>query len=374
MPATPQPVLSTGLLMPGDRVARSSVPVWAARLRKRVAQVSAGVRRTWDLAEGVGRVANNAALIAALQGNVDRAASLCRAQIRWQDRTSRRAGNTRIARLGVQPWVNLGRLQAQAGDWEGALERFARLAYPGADGWLCLGTLRVPPTGAEGAPEGFDGFLHSAYVADSLKALLINGRYAETMAFAARQAADHGDNPVLHEARVVAAGRQGESDAAAALAREGRTRWRGWARAVFSVRLAEVLACAGQREEACSELARVAATFGSLSHKVRSRLEHLFIIVRAAQTCAELGMREEAAGLASAAAEGALVAEDEILRIESLRVVCAARPGEDTAAWRTLEALQTGTGYARYRRNAQPPMHDEEADQLFEELDVLFAD
>jgi hypothetical protein len=364
--------VSATLLMPQDRVARPAVPVWAARLRERLARARAGERRAWHHAEAVSGLANNAALIAAFQGAADTAEALCRGQIRWQDRMGRRARDPRIAQLGVQPWVNLGRLEALSGDWPAALERFARLRHPGADGRLCLGSARIAADGrSSDGSTSFGGFLRNVYVGDSLKALLSNRRWEEVLAFADGLDGDARTSARVDEARIVAWCRLGEAERAIEAAERGARRAGGWVRAVFALRRAEALGVAGRTDEAAELLASMAGVMARLSPDACARLENLYVVHRVAQACGEVGLREDSAALGGAAARAAVEAEDEVLRIEALRVACAAGVEEEAE---TLAALEGSTGYARYRRDARAPLRDDAADLLFADLHAVFAE
>lgn len=373
--STPACTVSAALLVPQDRVARLPVPRWAAELRGRLDAARRGERRAWHFAAEVGTASNQAALIASFQGATDTAEELCRGQMVWQDRAARRSGNAEIALLSVQPWVNLGRLEAMAGEWPAALERFARLVHPGADGRLCLGSARIGVPRGEAGPrrDGFGGFLRDVYVADTLKALLANRRWEEVLAFAGRVAGDAASEARADEARVVAHCRLGDAERGAAVAAARRTASAGWTRAVFALRRGEALGIAGRAEEAAGELSRLAATLRQLTPGTVARLENLYVVVRAAQACAEQGLEDDARALARAAAGAAEAAGEEVLRIEALRVLGAAAGDEDGEAAEALERLEGETGYARYRRGGTPPLREETADALFAELRALFA-
>jgi hypothetical protein len=209
------------------------------------------------------------------------------------------------------------------------------------------------------------------YVSDSLKALLSNRRWSEALAFADRLDADARRSSRVDEARIIAWCRLGQAEHGIALAEAGVRRTAGWERAVFALRRAEALGAAGRVEQAVEGMAAVAGVMGRLSPAACARLENLYVLHRVAQACGELGMCREAAVLARTAARAAVRADDEVLRIEALRVACAA--GADGEEAETLAGLEASTGYARYRRNARPPLRDGEADSLFRELQAVFA-
>jgi hypothetical protein len=374
MPASGPCTVAISLLVPQDRVARASIPAWVRRLRATLSEARRGERRVLAFAETVGRLANNAALIAAFQGASYTAEALCRSQIRWQRRTSRRSRDPRVAPLEFQPWVNLGRLQALSGDWKGAIERFSCLSDDRRDRWYCHGDNCEPvPSCAGASARGYRIFLRNVFVVDSLKALLMNARYEDALEFAQRERGDDRNAAALCEAQVVAYCRMSRPDVGARIAREARRGFRGWERAVFSLRLIESLAGEGCEAEAIGELARVVKIFSGLNLTSRTRVENLSILHRAAQLCIELGVPADAARLAAATLEGALVANDEVLVIESLRVLCSSGSTPDAKVALELNRLEATTGYARYRRGGQSPFGDEDSEAHFLECTELFA-
>jgi hypothetical protein len=221
--------------------------------------------------------------------------------------------------------------------------------------------------------DGFGGFLRNVYVTDSLKALLSNRCWDEALAFADRVAGDAVNAPRVDEARVVAHCRRGDPERGVEVAAARRTVSAGWTRAVFALRRAEALGCAGRGDEAAEALARLASTLRALSPGACTRLENLYVLVRVAQACGELGLADDARALARSAAAAAEAAEDEVLRIEALRVLRDAVGNEEPVAGAVLDELEAGTGYARYRRGARPPLRGNATDGLFAELGALFA-
>ena len=370
----PPPTISTALLVPQDRVARLPISAWSARLRTRLHDARSTERRCLDHAEALAGVGNNAALVATYQGSFGLAAALCEAQIRSQDRMSRRARDPRVGLLGIQPWVNLGRLEALRGDWEAALQRFSRLVHPGGDGRLCLGTLRVAAD--EDAANGLHrGFLLTVYIVDSLKALLMSRRFEEVLRFAERMPTD--DPRMIRradEARVVAHCRLGDAERALTVAEAASSASAGWNRAVFRLRRVETLLCMGQEEKAVDALNGLSNVLLGAAPAARGRLENMYIVNRTAHLCAEADLGDAAAALARATREAAEAAEDEVARIEALRLLCTVAPEErEGEPGSVLRDLERSTGYARYRSDGATELRDPEADLLYTELRATFS-
>jgi hypothetical protein len=365
-PAAPAAAISTALLLPSDRIARAPLTAWAGRLLERVERCQRERRTLWGLGEELATVCNNAALIAAHRGDARTAWTLCELQVRHFDRLARRARQEDLATLTVQPWVNIGRLEALRGDWEAALARFARLNHKGADGRLCLGTVRVGP-GEHELPqrkEGFEAFLQTVYVVDSLKALLQARRWEEVDPFV--RPLSLADRPGLaafaREAQVVAAARRGDLDRARELAVETGRAQQGWFRAVFRLRLAEAQALSGETAEAAELLTSLAEVTGKLSDEAKSTLNVLYVTSRLAAACHEAGLDEAACAVARDVYEGGRAAGDEVFQIEALEVLARSAPAGERGEWAAaLEGARAETEYRRFRRGepAESPVIDE---------------
>ncbi|HEU4562222.1 MAG TPA: hypothetical protein VFS20_30615 [Longimicrobium sp.] len=322
-------------------------------------------------------VANQVALVAVHQGRADAARALCEAHIGWQLRLARRAADPAIATQALQPWINLGRLEALAGDWAGALDRFAGLvAYRDAPAVLVAGVC-VSGEGWDVAANtvGFAEFLEGVYVIDSLKALLQNRRNAELLAFAA--ALPEGIAPPLArfgaEASVAAWCRARECrracDAAVAAARSSD----GWERAVFLLRLAEALLLSGDAATAREVLSgSVAALLGAPAAE-RGWLKSLYVVHRYAGACREAGLDDEALSLARLLLRGARAARDEVFEVDALRLLTVLAPAPEQARWAgELEALEKSSLYMRCRRGDDVVPMDPGLDALYKQLeDVL---
>jgi hypothetical protein len=370
MPApAPAPTIAGQPLLPQARIPRLPLDRWAAQLADALQGARAELRQPRALAAAVAQVANNAALVAVYRGEAEAARRLCEGQMRWQARMSRRARDPRISAFVVQPWINLGRLEAMAGDWASAVSRFARLNERAVDGRLCLGPERVAPL--DGETERVAGV---CYVGDTLGAYLQAGRHDDALAFAARVRAAAVPALALRaaEGEVVAACRAGDGERAQRVAGEGGRACGGWKRLVFHLRAAEALACDGRMDEAAERLAALAETAGRVSEDSRRPLHCLHILLRLAGACREAGLDAHAAALARDTLAGARAADDEAMRIESLRILAAASaPPERAARRRELAALEAATEYRRYRRAA--PAESPVFTGLAGALDALFV-
>lgn len=355
--------VSATLLLAGRLAPRRPLGPWAERKREQLSRALGSVRDVRRFAREVGEVANQAALIAAHRGDAGSARRICEAQGRWQERMARRARAPEVACNAAQAWVNLARVEALAGDWRGAAARLARLE-PEDGGAGCV------PAGAEAA--AFGGFLRAARVVDTLRALLMNARFAEALDVADGAGPADGLAGVVEEARLAAMCGAGEARRAARRAADDARAARGWEGAVFRLRLAESAACAGDAGPAREALSPLVRALHGLSPGARSGLLALGVAVRAAALCRETGLPDEACLLARGVVEGARAADDEVFRIEALRVLAACAPGGRARWARALARAERATEYARYRSGGPPPPCPV-FDALDARLDALLA-
>jgi hypothetical protein len=376
-----QPSIATSLLLWQDRIPRAPLGDWTRRLRQDVVRLRRECRVAVPLSEAGGTAGNNAALIAAQRGDRAAALMLCERQMWWQHRLSRRAGRAEISAGCVQPWVNLARLEGMAGEWEGAVARLELLRPRGRSGRIALRPLRSDGSGCQPITESGEGFrnvMDSIYVTDTLKILLQNRRFAEVLAFSA--CVQHVCHPILElrtsEAAVVASCLMGDLDGArrtaqAALQRPDVTAWR---RMVFRMRLAEIETCAGELDRAAAMLAPLAHGARALSLKVRSVLQPLYVLMGLAIACHQAGLADDAAAVAAGVHEGATAAEDEVFRIQSLRILTATAPEEERSSWcEMLRDVEQATEYRQFRSGGAPPPDNTAFQALLAEMLDLYA-
>jgi hypothetical protein len=333
-------------------------------------------RTTRQLAGQLGSIGNQAGLLAAHAGDVSRAWHVTEQQLWWQGRLARRSHDPTVTAHAVQPWVNLGRLEALTGRWREALARLAALSAYEMDDWLELGCMRLRGSdylGVSASREHFVGFLQAVYVSDSLKTMLLNRRFDLIHPFAASARAEGPLWWMCEEASVVAECRLGDYPAAMSRADTAAREATGWSRAALRLRLAEAHACAGDLNRARAILSQLAAVVRQLSPEVKAKPELMPITARLAGACHEVGLADDACAVARDVLQGARTANDEMIEIEMLKLLADASPEHETQAWRdATDAAVAVTDYARFRRGA-PPRPNPVFDELYERLEAVYT-
>jgi hypothetical protein len=375
--SAPAPSVAATILMPQDRIARRPLVPWAAGLVGRLAAARRDIRRTHELAGELSAIGNNAGLIAASRGDMAQAGRLTERQLWWHGRQARRSGDSSLAAHGVQPWVNLGRLESLTGRLPDALARFSGLQSFAVADRLELGCVRVDGaawTALVRSREQFLNFLEVVYVSDSLRAMLLNRRLDLVHPFVARCGRTEGvTHWIGEEAWVVAECGLGDPAAAAARARTAARETYGWTRAVFHLRRAEALARAGQGGEAATILHQLAALLEQLSDERLADPRLMAVTARVAGACREAGLPEAACAAARRVLRGARAAGDELIEIEMLQVLAATAPGPESGEWADAAgAAMQATDYARYRRGDARPC-DPIVLEMYERLEEAYA-
>ncbi|HEU4561439.1 MAG TPA: hypothetical protein VFS20_26535 [Longimicrobium sp.] len=368
--------IAAAILTPQDRIPREALAPWAARLLVSANQALANVRRTRALVSELWFAGNNAGLIAAHRNEMQTAWRITERQVWWQGRLSRRSGDAGMAAYAVQPWVNLGRLEALNGLCDQALARFATLStyevadrleigcmQVGGSGWMALW-----PSGRE-----FLDYLSAVYVIDSLKAMLLNRRYDMVRPFAERVGTESPLRWSCEEACVVAETRTGDFAGAVARAADAARQASGWRCAVLRLRLAEAHACAGEIERAQAILSQLAGVVKQVSPEVKAKPELMPITARVATACHEVGLADDACAVAREVLQGARTANDEMIQIEMLKLLANASPEHEAEEWRdAADAAVEATDYAHFRRGA-PPRPNPVFDELYERLEAVYT-
>lgn len=372
--SAPLPSIATGILSPQDRVPRAPLLSWATRLLRELADATTTVRGVRDLAGVFGYLGNNAGLIAALRGDTRMAWWLTERQVWWHGRQARRSRDAALAACAVQPWINLGRLEALAGKVDEALSRFSVLGTYDVSGRLEMGCVRLGGSGWQAVSRSRDEFLHfldAVYVSDSFKTLLMNGRFERVSRFSSSVA----ETPrwwLREEAGIVAESRLGDHTAALSRATTAAREATGWNRAVLRLRLAEAHACAGDVERARPILSQLAGVVRQLSGEAMAKPDLMPITARLAGACHECGLADDACAVARHVLTGARTARDEMIEIEMLRLLADASPDDEVQGWRdSAQAAVDATDYARFRRGA-PPRPDPVFDELYERLLAIY--
>ena len=378
--ADPAPAVSPSLLMPRDRIARAPLARWATQLRAQLAAARAGALSPAELSEEVAVVGNNTSLMATHRADAARARALCEGQARWMAALARRTGIAGIAARVVQPWVNLGRLEAMTGQADAALARFAPLAQLAAGRPAAVAGAWVDPREwrviARSQAE-FRRLMETMWAVDSLRALVQARRVEEVEALAATLAMR--SHPALAltaaEASAAAWARAGDPARAGEAAARGSAACRGWDRAIFELRRGEAAACAGDRAAAAAHLRPLATAIGGLRPERLAELHPLHVAARVAGACHEAGLHAEALALARQVAAAARAANEEVFELEMLRMVAVLAAGREAARARVAAgAIEAATAYARYQAPGAAGTVPLAVEALFREVAATFAE
>lgn len=367
--------ISTTLLTPDDRIARLPLLSWAEHLVNVIQHISISARTTRTLAERLTSVANNAALIAAMRGDMLTAWTSTERHILWIGRLARRSRAAHVASYAVQPWINLGRIEALTGRWREALARCSTLWVSGLAGQLQLGALRLKDSQWSGigpSREHCLNFLQQIYVADSLKTMLLNRQFELVRPFISNASAKGKLAIMCEEACIVADSKMGDHRSAIARAAIATKSTSGWSGAVMRLRMAEAHACAGELERARKILSQLAALIRQVSAKAKSKPEFMPITARVASACYEMELKDDALSVAIDVLGGASSANDEMIQIEMLQLLTDAATDENAEGWRrSARTAEEATDYARFRRGV-PPRKTPVFDKLYAALEAAY--
>lgn len=368
-PAAPAPALpGLRLLAVTEQITRRPLDAWAAELEGDIAAALAmeeGVER----ARTVTGCGNNASLILAHAGRLDDAERIVRAQIEWLHAEAARTGRGALRALAMQPWINLGRLEALRGRPDDALRHYHDVRACRMDRPVTLAGAAVLPADWAAAgwePEELERFGRSVLVIDGLRVLLPAGRWALV-----REMADDGElgqgaaAPFLREAGWVALGREGRPREA--LERLESTLRSGgpWDRMAAHVRLAELSLLAGDQARAASVTGELVAVVGQMSGVEGLQLPALLIVQALVALALAHAPSAAALALAGRVAAGARRLDDEVMEIEALRLLAAHAPDPHAAELRRRE---DATGYARLRPRGRPAPPSMALDALLERM------
>ncbi|MET9852217.1 hypothetical protein ABZY57_04595 [Streptomyces sp. NPDC006450] len=155
------------------RIPRTPLAPWAETL---VESLNRGVLSQSDEDATTLSALNNAALVFAYLGDLDKAKRVCESQLFWISSQTEGLPPKRSAtllHLALDPWVNMGRLLGFQGDTKGALAHFSDIHSLDSGGEVSLGPCRLTPQIWEVVLERYpdmQGLPRAVYVIDSFKA------------------------------------------------------------------------------------------------------------------------------------------------------------------------------------------------------------
>jgi hypothetical protein len=330
-PAAAPRLIIDELLTPHERPLRLPLPRWAREVWGRLEEALA-----WEAARPGGgcqqmvRCFNESALIELLYGRKEPAQQLCLAALRWVPAISAQSRQPALLRFIVQPFVNLSRLDRMAGRWEVALEKLdavrrLSLGQPVTLNGIVITRSHVEAFSASD-PE-FLSSLESMYLIDALKTALRAGQYDRIPQFAAAHRNPRGValQDFLDEAAIMASCQKGDLEDALRRV-ELRCQQLGPNRAIFQLRRAELLACAGRRSNSLMIARGLAAAYVRSGASGELGLNKLFVLWNLIRLLQHLD--QEVTELARLGATHSRVVGDVILREQFLGELVRRAPDE----------------------------------------------
>lgn len=333
------------LLVPYDRPVRRNLRAWADELAAEL-----GARPPPH--EGASLL-NNAALVFAHLGRRELARSVSTGHLRWVAALASHEPAT--LGLALQPWVNLGRLDALDGRHAEARAHFTLFESVRAEEPVEIGPCRVEGRDWRGiARDDADltRVLSNVYVIDSLKAWFAETDYSSALDFVARARLRATPTPsvTFHEAEVVC--HLGLGDPMRAL--EVASSWEHvepYMAAVDGLHLVPALVAVGDRAGAADcarQLMRVSEWARSTAEGGARRTALLRFLERHANTLVALDLRDDAIAVTVALLDEAGALGDEVSKHHGLDLLAALLPPGPERRRRVTEkaALETSCDYA----------------------------
>lgn len=320
------------ILTPQDRPVRLRLREWAALRQRDLMRLQTNA--VYDDPEICGAVVdcfNEAALIEVYYGRSNCAAYLCHAAMKWVDDLVRRTGSGWCYRFAVQPYVNLGRLDRIAKNWEQSLEKIRVAEEVSKGNPVAFGPIILDKSVLEEMEKRFpdSSVLQNIFILDTLKTLLKAGWHAKVPDFFPNWESfpDSAHRYFICEASLIVWSKLKEYDRALELAvaclRNGR---QGGNRLVFLYRRAEILACAGQRKEASRIVKNLADAFAAYQGGLT--LNKLIVLAALCRLMIHLGLSEVEALLHSGLA-AAMKLRDVFLERDCLQMLMQISPRQD---------------------------------------------
>jgi tetratricopeptide (TPR) repeat protein len=271
------------ILTPQDRPVRLRLEEWAtARLGDLAHLKENAAYHEPEICGSIVDCYNEAALIEVYYGRQAHATNLCHAAMKWVADVVKDSGNAACYRFAIQPYVNLGRLDRIAKRWQESLDKFKVADEVSRGNPVAFGPIVIDPLSLEQMASTFPDVtvLESIYILDTLKTLLKAEWYGMVLDYFPNWESIpnlvHRD--FICEAFLVALAGLEEYDRALELSGQCLHNSQGRNRLVFLYRRAEILAAAGQLEQAMRIVQNLAAAFAGY----RGELTQSKLIVLAA--------------------------------------------------------------------------------------------
>lgn len=346
------------------RLVRQPLLQWAENLLAEMSSANECDCRSASYFATATEWSNATALIQAHAGELDMAAETCLATLRWLAPQVAVQSGEPHARLPIQPWINLGRLQGMRHRPALALEHFEVLRQYFDKQPLLLGPVTIPAgrSGIDSSDPGLVQLIYGTYVIDSLKTLLLNHRFAQVLQFI-----DHCETPsgvdfhsFLREARLIALtylqlDEKIVDEDLLDTARTAHSTAHSWERIVFRLRWAEIAAAVGHSSDALRIVTPLLKVCDDLCRVHTPNLSALLVAQRVVMLFSSLGDSANSLHLGMVLMDGAQRTNDEIMVAELLAHLCEIAPDSESGALRArLEELRRRTCYVRLRRSTEP--------------------
>jgi tetratricopeptide (TPR) repeat protein len=314
-------ILGEDLLIYHDRPVRPPLPEWASYIHDQLDRYVAHDEASGPSHEQVSKHYNQAALIELNYGRIESALGLCSAHLEWLAFVINRTGRLELAELGLQPWINLGRLDRFTGKPDESLKKFAYLLSGKNRAELNIGPIRITPKCWEAIISrnaNVHSFIENVYVLELLKTYLRHMRYEAILSFRERAEVDNFDRmeDFWKEAKVVALCRLGRKQEALEFAEACASAGAFWNWPIFNLHRATILGVCGKFGDARTLMAELAHVVEGFRIDEKPNLSKLFFALKVVAMLDELNETEAAYKIAQAGYAGATKINDEPLRFD----------------------------------------------------------
>lgn len=314
-------LLGEDLLIYHDRPVRPPLPEWAAYILDQLDRYMAQDEASRTGYEQVSKHYNQAALIELNYGSIENALRLCLAHLEWLASVINHTGRLELAELGLQPWINLGRLDRFTGKPDESLDKFAYLLNGKSRAELELGPLRITAEYWEAIISrnaNVYSFIENVYILESLKTYLRQKNYEAILR--CKEKAEVGRFDRLEdfwkEARIVALCRLDRKQEALEFSRGCTSAGTFWNWPIFNLHRAAILADCSQFDDARRLIAELAHVVEGFRIDEKPNLSKLFYALKVVALLEALDETEAASQIAQAGYTGATKINDEPLRFD----------------------------------------------------------